>query len=407
MRPPFADAAELLLGRSLSPEAAEAAAALLAALGLEGTQTDDPQDLAALLQLAERCTRVFAVESVTAPGLAFFGAEIERARFQPGARGRMGLSGVGSTALVAFRACMGEVAELASQFRQPEDDDRLLPTNQLCPAFAPYVGDGPVPALMGHDLLSGAMVPVPAALVLRPLPDAGVIPPPYPAGLGVAAGPTAEQATLAALCEVIERDATARWWRGGWRGHALPIEQQQQAAAALNHYRQGVTSRRSWLMDISTEFGLPTVVALSCDADGGRIAYGFGTHPTQAASRAIAEMLQIELADQLVARKQAEGGEAALNAIDRMHLRRQGLAGDLPLLWPAPGFGRASDAPTTLPELLERLAASGHRAVAVDLTRPAIGVPVVRVLVTGLQAATRPPFLPRLGTTLTDLPDLW
>ena len=65
--------------------------------------------------------------------------------------------------------------------------------------------------------------------------------------------------------------------------------------------------RRTWLLDITTDIGVPCVAAVSCRADGSGFAFGLAARPAlEAAVRsAILEMCQLELADAVVATKRS------------------------------------------------------------------------------------------------------
>ena len=119
---------------------------------------------------------------------------------------------------------------------------------------------------------------------------------------------------LHGLCELVERDAAGLWWRGGMRGRPLALDDPAvgEAAALLAGLRRGNGSRRTWLLDITTDLGIPAVAAVSCHADGKGFACGLGARPTLAgaARGAIMELCQCELAHAVVAAKRAEGGEA-------------------------------------------------------------------------------------------------
>ena len=96
------------------------------------------------------------------------------------------------------------------------------------------------------------------------------------------------------------------------------------ARTLLAELRQGAAGRRSWLLDITTDIGVPCIAAVSCRADGFGLAFGLAARPTlrAAARSAILEMCQIELAHAVVEAKLRERGEAALNEKDRIHRRR-------------------------------------------------------------------------------------
>ena len=210
------------------------------------------------------------------------------------------------------------------------------------------------------------------------------------------------------LLELIERDAASLWWQGGNRGKSIPPGDQAHAAAEtlLAQLRQGATVRRGWLLDITTDIGVPCVAAVSCKADGFGFAFGLAARPTlEAAARsAILEMCQGELAHAVVEAKLRERGEAALNARDRIHRRQTTMlnADRCLLLQPEPersphlAIG-TTDPGAVLRLIADRLAQLGIEAFGLDLTRPQFAVPAARVIAPGLQPLPSEIITPRLA----------
>ena len=214
---------------------------------------------------------------------------------------------------------------------------------------------------------------VPAEICLRRLPERARMTPPFLLSTGCAAGRTKTDAVLHGLCELVERDAAGLWWRGGMRGRPLALEDPAvgEAAALLAGLRRGNESRRTWLLDITTDLGIPAIAAVSSHANGKGFACGLGARPTLAgaARGAIMELCQCELAHAVVAAKRAEGGESRLNARDRDHLARatQIDADTCSLLHPR-GMPRGTSASRRQPGRTDRLAGgpaggSEHRHV--------------------------------------------
>ena len=137
----------------------------------------------------------------------------------------------------------------------------------------------------------------------------------------------------------------------------------------LQQLRAGASSsRRSWLLDITTDIGIPCIAALSCRPDGRGLAFGLASRLTlQAAARsAIFELCQIELAYAVIEAKRSERGEAALNAKDRVHVQRAMAidADQCALLRPGPGRAEhiaidPSDKPLALQAIVRRLGELG------------------------------------------------
>src|SRR4029077_8814669 len=119
-------------------------------------------------------------------------------------------------------------------------------------------------------------------------------------------------AALHGLLELVERDAVALWWRGGCPARIVP---DASGSATLEHLRGGPTRRRSWLLDITSDVGVPVVVAASCNDDGFGLCCVFAARMTraQAADAAVREMAQMELAYHLSNMKRQTRGDASLS----------------------------------------------------------------------------------------------
>ncbi|MBN8631830.1 MAG: YcaO-like family protein [Rhodobacterales bacterium] len=228
------------------------------------------------------------------------------------------------------------------------------------------------------DLLSQAQVPVPAQTVY--LDCAALLSEPLQVdadSTGCAVGPDHDSALDAALWECVERDAVALWWHGIRPAAALPLElidTHQPRLFWWLHQRP----RKTLLLDLTTDIGLPVVVAVGSDADGRLVATGAAARPllADAALAALTEMVQTEVSIGLA---REAGDPEVLDWIDRGSTHRQSQF--QPLAVP-----RAEAAPMGRAALLDRLASLGHRALAVDLTLPGDPMPSVRVLVPGLCA---------------------
>jgi ribosomal protein S12 methylthiotransferase accessory factor YcaO len=192
---------------------------------------------------------------------------------------------------------------------------------------------------------------------------------------GCAVGRDPDDAMARALWECVERDAVALWWHGQRQGGAVAteiIDALQPRLFWWLHQRR----RKTRLIDITTDVGLPVVVAVAADPDGRRVAVGYGARPVlaEAALAAVTEMVQTEVSLEHAC---AAGDSEALAWIARASMQEQ------PQFQPGPA--RGSD-PMTLPALLSRLCDLGHRALAVELTLPGDPLPTMRVLVPGLCA---------------------
>jgi len=411
----FARAAALLRGEELSEPGDRDAENLLRALDYPGVASESQHDSrrenrACLLMAASRFARIFELAAPDAPGLISFGAQFdpELADSLHAGSPIVGVSGVGLSLQQAFQSCVGEGVEYLSQLQAGSDA-------LLNPRVEDAVGSlGPMALELVTMLLQrrtepdralswfratrasdGSEVLLPADICLRRPPTQRDFAPPSPLSIGSAAGPSRDAAALHGLLELIERDAAALWWRGGQLGRSIPPQHEAGIAAEhlLRQLRHTVARRRTWLLDITTDVGVPVVAAVSCGADGSGFAFGLAARPTlEAAVRAaIMEMCQIELADSVVATKRSERGDAALNAQDRIHLRRAMINADQCILL-QPIAERASHLSVDATEasdifglIVERLKGLGIETFCLDLTREFLGISVVRVIAPGLQ----------------------
>ncbi len=113
---------------------------------------------------------------------------------------------------------------------------------------------------------------------------------------GCAAGNTLEEAILQGFYELVERDAFAIWWynRLSVPGVDLSSFDDEFLTSAADYY--GRCEREVWMLDVTSDLGIPSFVALSRrpDAETEDIIYGAGAHadPRLAALRALCELNQ-------------------------------------------------------------------------------------------------------------------
>jgi ribosomal protein S12 methylthiotransferase accessory factor len=427
----FARAAALLMGEFTESFAGPDARFLLEALGYAeagipaggGKTGPGNHNRACLLKAASRFTRVFELAAPDAPGLVSFGAEFDPGLADPLHTGSpiVGVSGVGLSLQEAFQGCIGEGIEYLSQLQTANDvletSDAGDPASALGPlgqafleAFAAHRlrPDGGLSWYRATRLSDGCEVMLPADLCLRRPPAQQEVKPPFPLSTGSAAGTSWDAAALHGMLELIERDAASLWWQGGNRGSSIPSghEARTMTDALLTQLRQGVSARRSWLLDITTDIGVPCVAAVSCRTDGFGFAFGLAARPTlkAAARAAVLEMCQGELAHAVVEAKLRERGEAALNARDRIHRQHATMlnADRCLLLQPGPERPRhltigATDPGAVLQLIAGRLTQFGIEGFGLDLTRPDFGISVARVIAPGLQPLPSEIITPRLS----------
>lgn len=367
---------------------------------------------APLAVAAHRLTRLLLLRSPWAPGLRFAGGQAIH-EGGPDAlcdRRVFSQSGPAETLEAAFAACVGEAVEHLSQIERSGDIARSVPldvaTADLMPSLRAPIQDQLLAAghgaaklldwMAGRSLATGRDVLVPADWCVRRAPHRVGLQPPWLLGSGVAAGPDWDWAASRALLELIERDAVALWWTGGHRGRPIALHEPAltEAARLAAVLRQDQTERLSWLLDITTDLGIPCVVAVSCDRHGRGLACGFAARLTlEAAVRgALLENAQMELALILaLAKRAAQDDGSAAGAGEHedkaLHLATRIDAGACDLLHPlgVPLVHAVRASGEAVPQLALVLANAGIEAALVDQSRPDFGLPVVRAIAPDLQ----------------------
>ncbi|HEY0481482.1 MAG TPA: YcaO-like family protein [Kofleriaceae bacterium] len=206
---------------------------------------------------------------------------------------------------------------------------------------------------------------------------------------GLASGNQPVEAIAHGLCEVIERDAEAAWRRAGSDRRIVLDSIADPACRALIE-RITAAGARVFVWD-ATGAAPIAVIAAAIMEDPGEPAWrtlgfyqGFGAHwrPEIAIARALTEAAQTRLTYIAGARDDFFPHDYARATDPRV----------LAALWQR--FSAPCDEPVafddlprlaarTLGEAVEQLVGSQRQVVAVDLTHPALGVPVVKVIVPG------------------------
>jgi oxazoline/thiazoline synthase len=216
-------------------------------------------------------------------------------------------------------------------------------------------------------------------------------------GNGNASGNTLEEAILQGFCELCERDSVALWWYNRLRRPEFDLDcLHDPYVDMLREFYAGM-NRDIWVLDLTTDLGVPTYAALSrrLGHPVEDVLMGFGSHldPRMAVSRALSELNQFLPA---IINRLPDGGTdyweddpATLDWWQRATVAKE------PWLLPAPGLAprRTSDHPVhpgdDLAELVttcvERAAAAGLEMLVLDQSRPDIELRVAKVIVPGLR----------------------
>jgi ribosomal protein S12 methylthiotransferase accessory factor len=209
---------------------------------------------------------------------------------------------------------------------------------------------------------------------------------------GLAAGADRAAAERAAVLELVERDAVAIWWYGRIARPGIALALLDDAGGGALRRWLEARRRRTWLLDLTHDLGIPVVAALSAAPEGSGIAYGFaaGAGLAAAALAATLELLQSEISLDLAARRAARLGRAEGPAGRLLLWSRRAALGRLPFLVPSGGerpAPRRDGDPAAL--VAGRL---GAPPLFVDLDRPGDPFPVVRAFAPGLR-----PWRPRFA----------
>jgi bacteriocin biosynthesis cyclodehydratase domain-containing protein len=227
---------------------------------------------------------------------------------------------------------------------------------------------------------------------------------------GNAAGSSLEDAVLQGMLELVERDAVAIWWYNRARMPEVDLDafgdpwtdELREVYAGLN--------RTVWVLDVTADLGIPTMVAVSrrTDRQPEEIMFGFGAHldPRIAVHRALTELNQMMPA----VMETTEDGRINCPDPDLADWWRHASVATQPYLLPDPAerprkpgdynYAPCQDLAEDVAAIQRSMESLGMEVLVLDQTRPDIGLPVVKVIVPGMRH-----FWARLGPgRLFDVP---
>lgn len=207
---------------------------------------------------------------------------------------------------------------------------------------------------------------------------------------GLASGNHAVEAIVHGLCEVIERDAEAAWRRaGGDRRLVLDSIGDPACRALIERITAG--GARVYVWDVGEGRAAIPVIGAAIMEDPNEPAWrtlgfyqGFGAHwrPEVAIARALTEAAQTRITYIAGARDDFFPFDYA-RATDPELLQELWQRFSAPCDEPVLFDDLPARAPRSLGDALVQLVETQRQVIAVDLTHPALGVPVVKVLVPG------------------------
>jgi ribosomal protein S12 methylthiotransferase accessory factor len=206
---------------------------------------------------------------------------------------------------------------------------------------------------------------------------------------GCAAGNTLEEAIVQGFLELVERDAYAIWWYNRLQRPELDLGKFDDPFVRDLQNQLAQNGRRLWVIDATSDLGIPTFVAITHWMQNGRenIEFGSGAHfdARIALLRALTELnqfLSLGLMGGGTGEKSSLDGVSPLRLEDHPYLTPSGS----PIVQPEFGskFGHLDtrEQVAACVSLAER---AGLDFLVLDQTRPDIETPVVRVIVPGLR----------------------
>jgi bacteriocin biosynthesis cyclodehydratase domain-containing protein len=218
---------------------------------------------------------------------------------------------------------------------------------------------------------------------------AGPVAPFHADSNGCAAGNTREEAIVQGFLELVERDSYAIWWYNRLQRPAVNLDRFNDSYVRDLQIQLAESGKRLWVLDITSDLGIPTFVAIAHWVEDGNeyIEFGSGAH----FDARIAMLRTLTELNQFMSMELLSGGARLQESLDGVTPLR---LADYPFL--LPGAGEVLEAEFNSQfsrlETHEQVSAcvrvaerKGLDFLVLDQTRPDIEVPVVRVIVPGLR----------------------
>ncbi|WP_213775412.1 TOMM precursor leader peptide-binding protein [Bradyrhizobium sp. dw_78] len=205
---------------------------------------------------------------------------------------------------------------------------------------------------------------------------------------GCAAGNTLEEAIVQGFLELVERDAYAIWWYNQSQRAEVDFGQFNDSYIADLKAQLADTGRKLWVLDVTSDLGIPTYVAILHWMQNGQenIEFGSGAH----FDKRIAMLRTLTELNQFLSIGLMDGGSGEKPSLDGttpLYLP------DYPFLIPnnavkipaASDFGPLDHTRNQVLACVEIARRAGLDFLVLNQTRPDVEVPVVRVIVPGLR----------------------
>lgn len=327
------------------------------------------------------------------------------------AKGTFGnYNGKGATREQAMASAVMEALERYSA-EQREDDEVVYGTFEqasatglavdpfhlnLSPNTARYAKGAEVAWVQGFEMFRGCPVWVPACEAFYPYyPDSDLQLTRFHTN-GIASGNTIEEAVLHGLLELIERDAWSIAEFNEYTDADIVVDTPDSVSAGLlrRFEERGIEIH---LKDLTSDIGVPTIGAAADDVvskDPELLTIGVGTHldPEIACVRALTEVAQsrtthkhgVKINAQLQ-RKTQDMGYERIKKVNRMWYSPSKRSVRLSEMANGATDYVLDDIEVVLGRLMDR---GFDMVCCVDLTREELGIPVVRMVVPGLEVMT-------------------
>ena len=205
---------------------------------------------------------------------------------------------------------------------------------------------------------------------------------------GCAAGNTREEAIVQGFLELVERDAYAIWWYNRLRRAELDLSAFDDSYVRDVQTQFADAGRKLWVLDVTSDLGIPTYVAIMHWMKDGQenIEFGSGAHfdCRIALLRALTELSQF-LSIGLMGG--GSGEKPSLDGVTPLRLENYPflMPAKNPIVPPAAGIKLADNTRDQVLACVDIASRAGLDFLVLDQTRPDVEVPVVRVIAPGLR----------------------
>jgi oxazoline/thiazoline synthase len=207
---------------------------------------------------------------------------------------------------------------------------------------------------------------------------------------GCAAGNTFEEAILQGFLELVERDACAIWWYNRLRRQEIDLDKLGDSFVRDLRAAFAAMDRRLWVLDVTSDLGIPVVVAVLHWTEDGRerieFAAGADFDLRLATLRAVTELNTWLATDRAKRHRAGQDDIDVLRLRGHTYLQSHGKASVRRARFSEFANLDRREQVWACVKLVKRF---GLDFLVVDQTRPDLEVPVARVIIPGLRSFRR------------------